>query len=1156
MQIRVAIDTGGTFTDVVADLGGRLVAAKVPSTPRAPDEAIRAAIARVAPHTALHGLVHGTTVATNALLERRGARVGLIANAGFTDLLDVGRQARDETDLYALQPRPRPVLVAPGDRIGVSARRGPRGEVLAPLDESALRVALRSLDAAPRSWVVCLLHAWADDSDEVRVAHILAEERPGDDVTLSAALLREAREVERAETAVANAFVRPALRTYLSRLEGLAREVSVMGSAGGHLALDAAAAEPVHTALSGPAGGAVAAAALADALGLDGVISFDMGGTSTDVALATRSLPVRSGARVGDFGIHVPILDIHTVGAGGGSIAYLDDDGVLRVGPRSAGADPGPACYGRGVLPTVTDADVVLGRVAPEGALGGAVTLDPLRAHAALEPLARDAALDVEALAAGIVAVVDEAMAAAVRRISVERGVDVRRLALCAFGGAGPVHACAVAERLGVSTVVVPAHAGVFSALGMLVGAAARERVRSVLLATPAQVCAARDSLRASTEAELGEEPVRVECFAELRYRGQGHTLAVGFSGAWEDAVAAFHASHADRFGYRLDDEVVADTVRVRVEGRAAASPFDPDDAEVPGPSGPAAVDAGTHGVWIPPGWRSTSRTDGTLVLRRQEDTSASDLHDGAITPDRSRHAPNAEPDAIELAIARHRFDAVAAEMGEALMRAAFSPNIRDRRDFSCALFAADGELLAQAAHIPVHLGAAPLCVRAVAAGVDLADGETAIVNDPYAGGTHLPDITLVTAVDLGPRRFYVASRAHHADVGGIAPGSLPLSRTLADEGWCCGPSRLTPEVEASLLAASRTPLERRGDLAAQRAAARVGVAGLRAMGRELGDDHTAALAAALGARGARAAASLFASLPPTTVEVDDVIDDPAPEVASAAIRLRLRVVGNLLELDFRESDPQVDGPFNAVRAIVESAALYVVRLLLPPDTSSGSALMRHIRVLTRPGTVVDALPPAAVAAGNVETSQRLVDVIQRAFAELLPGRIPACSHGSMNNLLIGSAGPRPFAYYETIGGGHGGGPLGRGASAMQAHMTNTRNTPVEVLEATWPLRVRTVAVRGGSGGDGREPGGDGTVRELELLAPATVTLLAERRRRGAPGADGGAPGRPGRDTIVHPDGREEHVASGKFSRDLPPGTVVRVETPGGGGWGRATSSG
>jgi N-methylhydantoinase B len=518
---------------------------------------------------------------------------------------------------------------------------------------------------------------------------------------------------------------------------------------------------------------------------------------------------------------------------------------------------------------------------------------------------------------------------------------------------------------------------------------------------------------------------------------------------------------------------------------------------------------------------------------------------------------------------------AIADEMGIALKRAAFSPNIKERRDYSCALFDAAGRLMAQAAHIPVHLGSTALAVRAVMEQVALADGETAIVNDPFAGGTHLPDVTLVAPVFLdGERLAWTACRAHHADVGGRAPGSMPMPTsgaelpeaeevevsvgarargrarpgvTIDDEGVRLPPTRLTDEGMRQFAAASRAPVERLGDLAAQRAAIAVGRRRLVELARRHGAEPLAQVAAALSGYTARLMRAALGAIPNGSYAFADSLDDDGAGGPEVAIRVQLTIDGERARVDFSDSDDQVAGALNAVWPVTVASVLYAFRLLLPEDAPTNEGLQEPLTVIAPAGSVVNARPPAAVAAGNVETSQRIVDAVLGALAQALPGRIPAASAGTMSNLLVGGDG---WAYYETIAGGAGGGPAGDGASAIQTHMTNTRNTPVEVLEHALPLRVLRYAIRRGSGGGGRHAGGDGVVRELELAAPATLTLVGERRRRPPYGLAGGGPGALGEDTLR----RDERTVRlpGKCSFAGRAGDRLTIATPGGGGWGRA----
>jgi N-methylhydantoinase B len=510
--------------------------------------------------------------------------------------------------------------------------------------------------------------------------------------------------------------------------------------------------------------------------------------------------------------------------------------------------------------------------------------------------------------------------------------------------------------------------------------------------------------------------------------------------------------------------------------------------------------------------------------------------------------------DGIELELFHRRLSSVAEEMGEVLRRGAFSPNIKERLDHSCALFDADGDMVAQAAHIPVHLGAAPLCAKAVLDRMSLSDGQTAIVNDPFAGGTHLPDITIVTAVDLGDCRMYVASRAHHADVGGISPGSLPLSRTIDEEGWCCEPTLLTDDVVRSLCEASRTPHERRGDLAAQRAANRRGKQRLEELATEFGAEKIREASEALQSYTETLVGEYLGSLPVGTWSAEQFLEGTLDSEEPVGLRLDLSInASRELHFDFTKSDDQAPGPTNAVRAIVESAVFYVLLCLCEDRVPANSGVMRHVTITTRRGSVVDAKKPAAVAAGNVETSQRIVDLLMEAFVEVVGERMPALACGSMNNVLIGSrdggAPDRAFVYYETLAGGYGASSERDGASATHAHMTNTRNTPIEAFEHAYPARIVRYSLREGSGGSGSHRGGDGLIRAYEFLVPSTVTVLAERRVHGPSGRAGGGAGMPGVHRLIR-KGEEPYDLGGKTTVSVSPGDRLIVETPGGGGWG------
>ena len=1168
--VRVGADTGGTFTDLVAE-DGRV--AKVLSTPGDPGRALRDGLTALGARPAL--LAHGTTIATNALLERRGARVALVTTAGFADVIEIGRQDRPSLyDIWADRPEP---LVERGRRFEVGGRLDAGGHEISPCPASD---ALAALADGVEAVAVCLLHADLDPVHELAVEAALAGR--GADVSRSSDVSPEFREYERTVTTVVNAYLRPVCRPYLERLGGLAGEVLVMTSAGGLVGSDEAARRPAALLLSGPAGGVRAGAAVAVACGYPDAVTFDMGGTSTDVCLVRGGVPEPApGREVAGFPVRLPALDIHTIGAGGGSIAGLDPGGALVVGPQSAGAEPGPACYGRGgTEPTVTDADLVLGRIPASAAFPGLGALDSGAAgQALLETLGSGPEASAVALAAGVVAVVDAAMEQAVRAVTVERGVDPAGLALVAFGGAGPLHACALAEALGMAAVIVPPRAGVLSAVGLLCSPRQRELVRSwpnpaardglddALAALGAEARAAVTGIGAGGAAEPG---IEVEFAFDCRYRGQSHELSV-------PTIEAFHAEHERRNGYARPEAPV-EVVALRARARRPA-PLEPEDLPPPTRerrTGPIVAVEPDCTVWIPEGWVAEPGPLGAWILTRSPDHDRNRLRSGGPTTPQAQpvppmaeserrpgDAPTLSPAALRILIGR--LTGVADEMGAVLRRAAFSPNIKERADCSAALFTPDGELLAQAEHIPVHLGSMPASVQAAidafgargtggvpptgaagAARVSVRPGDQIILNDPFAGGTHLNDITLVAPCFTADGRLvgWAANRAHHADVGGMAPGSIPPEATeVYQEGLRIPPVLLTPEVEAVLFANSRTGAERRGDLDAQRGANQVGVARLRALAGAPLDEIVA-----YGERRMRAA---LGEMPDGSWTFEDTLDSTgagADHRRPARVALRLTIDGGTATFDFTGTDLQRPGNVNAVEAVTVSAVAFAVRSAADPTIPANGGAMRPVRVVAPPGTLVAARLPAAVGAGNVEVSQRVADVCFGALAQACPGRVAAAGQGTMNNLLVGGDG---WVYYETIAGGQGGRPRRPGMSGVHTGMTNTKNTPIEALERAYPLRVRRYRLRRGSGGSGAAAGGEGIERDLEMLEDCTVSLITERRESRPWGLAGGGPGAVGENWLV-PGGDEARAERlpDKCTVRLRAGDVLRMLTPGGGGWG------
>jgi N-methylhydantoinase A/oxoprolinase/acetone carboxylase beta subunit/N-methylhydantoinase B/oxoprolinase/acetone carboxylase alpha subunit len=1168
----LGVDVGGTFTDAALVADGRVHTAKTPTTPDDQSRGVLSAVDAVLSSAGVGaadvtGLRHGMTVATNALLEGRVATTVLCATEGFVDVVELGRQ--DRPHLYDLaRPRVAP-LVPPERRVAVPERCGPDGVERPLTPEDADRVAARVAALTPESVAVVLLHADRHPEHERLLGRALREAL-GDEVHVS--LSHEAvgtfREYERAATTEVDAAVSPLVGRYLRRLAdgceraGLPRP-QVLQSSGGVCELEDAARRGATTVLSGPAGGAAAAAIVSRTTGEPDLLCFDMGGTSCDVlVVADGRVRETGGGTIDGRPIALPTVDIHTVGAGGGSIAWADAGGALRVGPRSAGAVPGPAAYGGGgTEPTVTDAHVVLGTLDPGTPLAGGVTLDALAARTAVGDLADRTGLDLEACARGILRVADAEMARALRVMTVERGVDPRGFALLAYGGAGGLHAAGLAARLGIGRVLVPRAGGVLSALGLAAAERRTDVARTVLL---------RGDEITSEALAVGEDGA--ERAYDVRYVGQAFELTV--RDVAPDPVAlrtAFDAAHLERYGFSDPDaelELVTTRETVRTPTPDVALGGAQDAARDGRTPGPAVVRMDGATVVVPRGWTSWSDDHGTLHVVADDEVPAPPPWDADEAPAASAEGVAVPLDAVDLQVLVGGLRAACDEMGAVLVRSAHSPNITERRDCSTALFGADGEMIAQAEHIPVHLGAMPASVAAVR---DEAHepGVSWILNDPYAGGSHLPDITVVTPVFVdvdagrvpdagavadrapGPRSGagtaprligFAAARAHHADVGGRTPGSMPAdSTTLDEEGVVIAPRRLDPGLVDELAARMRHPEQRRADLRAQVAACEAGAARLADLASARGADALEAALAEVLAYGERRMVAAIASLPAGEHRFEDLLegrDGPIPLGAVVSVGTDEVVV------DLRDAPDQGRHNLNCPRAVTESACLFAVRAAVSDaELPTDDGTRRRVRVLTRPGSLLDARPHAdgsrpAVVAGNVETSSRVADLVLGALGRAL-------GQGTMNNVTLGDA---TRTMYETIAGGQGALPDADGPSAVHVAMSNTRNTPVEALEIAFPVRVERYAVRRGSGGDGQHRGGDGVVRAIRALEPLEFQVLGERRTVGARGAAGGRDGRRGVQSL---DGEPlPPKAGGRMGA----GQVLLIETPGGGGCGSPSS--
>ncbi len=1181
------IDRGGTFTDVVArGPGGLQIVRKLLSVnpERYADAALEAIRQILAEHGgAVETVKLGTTVATNALLERKGADVVLVVTEGFADALEIGVQARPEIFArHILKPDllHRRVIEA---RERVTAQ----GEVLTPLDETQARADLqRAYDDGFRAVAVACLHGWAYPAHERKLADI-ARAIGFTQISVSHEISGLIKFIPRADTSVADAYLSPVLRAYVDQvsagLEG--GQLYFMQSNGG--LADAATFRGRDAVLSGPAGGVVGMAAAAQRAGFTHALGFDMGGTSTDVSHYAGQFERTNETLVAGVRFAAPMLSIHTVAAGGGSICFFD--GMrLRVGPHSAGADPGPACYRRGGPLTITDCNVLLGRVRPEFfpaifgphgdlPLDRAVVEQKFAALCAeIEAKARQKLSPAEA-AEGFLRIANEAMAEAIKKISIQRGYDPVGYALVAFGGAGGQHACAVADAVGVETILLHPLAGVLSAWGMGladVRAIAEETVERKL-SDAGNLADITESLAEKARAALGEQTedaraAEVIVTANLKYEGADSTLPVPLA-ASAVLQRSFEAEHKKRFGFTdaaraivvgsLTAEAVAipergssdphrwgqtaglktrapSSARLTTEGGVQnAAVFDRATLDVDfETTGPALILEQGATTYVAPGWHATMNACGDIVLTRTE----------KIT----RTAIGTRADPILLEVFNNRFMGVAEEMGLALQTTASSVNIKERLDFSCAVFDETGGLVANAPHIPVHLGSMSDSVREIIRqrGQTMRAGDIYMLNAPHAGGTHLPDITVIAPIFLDGETapsFFTAARGHHADIGGITPGSMPPNSTrIEDEGvllenvLLVREGRLLEAETRALFAAGPHPardIDRNiADLKAQIASVVRGGEELRRLVTHYGRDGVAAYMRHVQDNAEEQIRRVIARLKPGQFE--------APMDNGAIIRVAVTPdpKAHTVKIDFTGTSPQQPNNFNAPLAITRAATLYVFRTLVDDNIPLNEGCLKPIEIIVPDGSLLNPAPGAAVVAGNVETSQAVVDALYGALGAL------AASQGTMNNFTFGD---EKRQYYETICGGAGAGPGFDGASAVQTHMTNSRLTDPEVLETRFPVIVERFGVRRGSGGAGAHKGGDGAVRRVRFREPMQAAILSNRRSIAPFGLQGGESGKPGLNRVARADGRVDALtATDKVH--VAPGDVFVIETPGGGGYG------
>ncbi len=1187
-----SIDRGGTFTDIVArSPEGRLVVRKLLSdNPEQYDDAAVAGISRILDEqsgASVASVKMGTTVATNALLERKGEPVLLVITAGFGDALRIGYQARP--DIFAR----RIVLPEPlyAQVVEVDERVGAGGALLRPLDREKAQAALaHAYRSGLRAIAIVLMHGWRWTAHEAELAAI-AREIGFTQVSASHEVEPLIKLIGRGDTCVVDAYLSPVLRRYVDRvvagLSGAGR-LFFMQSNGG--LTDAAAFRGKDAILSGPAGGIVGMARTAEAAGFDHVIGFDMGGTSTDVSHFAGAYERTSERAVAGVRVRAPMLEIHTVAAGGGSVCHYDGR-RFRVGPDSAGAVPGPACYRRGGPLTVTDCNVVLGKIRPEHfphvfGPAGDQPIDAAASLARCAEIADRAGIGLAAAAHGFIRIAVDNMANAIKQISIARGHDVTRYTLQCFGGAGGQHACLVADALGIGRVMIHPLAGVLSAYGMGLADMVELRQRTLAGAELEAVLAELEREAAAALRRQGVNEPAIRRRAALRYEGSDTALEVEVG---EGMEAAFEAAHAARFGFVADAPVVVETAIVEAVGKGEYSSSPSPDGEgdrpkdgggvsgeasaIPlhqpaaGPppqaqlgedlfdrarlrsgdriAGPAIIVEDTATTVVEPGWQAEVDGLGNLILTRRR-------------PREAAPAMGTDVDPVMLEVMGNLFMAIAEEMGVALQNTASSVNIKERLDFSCAVFDRDGNLIANAPHIPVHLGSMGDSIRTIIEargrrrdGRGIRPGDVYALNAPYRGGTHLPDITVIMPVfaadgDADPA-WFVAARGHHADIGGIAPGSMPPdSRDVHEEGVLIDNFLLVDagrfreaEIRALLGGGdwpARNPDRNVSDLKAQIAACARGAGELKRVAGDYGRGAIDAYMQHVMAYAEEAVRRLIDRLSDGYFKYE--IDNGAVVCAAISVdRERRSAV-----VDFAGTSAQQPNNFNAPYSICRAATLYVFRTMVDDAIPLNDGCLRPIALRVPQGSMLNPVYPAAVVAGNVETSQVITDCLLAAAGALAP------SQGTMNNFTFGN---ERYQYYETIAGGAGAGPGFDGASAVHTHMTNSRLTDPEILEMRFPVILERFAIRRGSGGGGAHRGGDGIDRRIRFLEPMKAGILSNRRRVPPSGLAGGGDAQPGINLVVRADGSEERLTA-TDSADMEAGDMFVILTPGGGGYGEA----
>ncbi len=1195
------IDRGGTFTDIVAKRpNGELVTHKLLSEnpeyyPDAPVQGIRDLLSlnpdEPIPTEQIDVIKMGTTVATNALLEHKGDRLVLVITQGFRDALRIGYQHRP--DIFALEIKLPEMLY---ERvIEAQERINAQGNILQPLDLGQVRQDLQNaFDAGIRSCGVVLMHGYRYPDHEQQIGAI-AKEIGFTQISLSHQVSPLMKLVSRGDTTMVDGYLSPILRRYVDQVasylqaEGQGPKLMFMQSNGG--LAEASQFQGKDSILSGPAGGIVGAVKTCAIAGFEKIITFDMGGTSTDVAHYDGSYERSFETEIAGVRLKTPMMAIHTVAAGGGSLVQYDG-ARFRVGPESAGANPGPACYGKGGPLTVTDCNVLLGKIQPDffpkvfGSEGKA-PLDRAIVAEKFRALAQTLAQEPAEIAAGFLAIAVENMSNAIKQISLQQGHDVSDYALCCFGGAGGQHACAIADTLGIKTIVIHPFAGVLSAYGIglaeirILKEKAIEKVLEADLVPELE--AEFHGLKHQATEELAQQhpPSKAEIFEEqkahLKYQGTDSTLIVTFADQ-ATMAAEFSALHQQRYGFTLSDKALIvesislelicetqpatetpqqpqrtnlapiETVAMYSGGQWQQTPVYDRAVLQPGdviPS-PALIIEKTGTNVIEPGWQGRLNEYNHLILEKIASVSPE-----AISVD----TDFSQPDPVTLEIFNNLFRAIAEQMGVTLQNTSYSVNIKERLDFSCAIFDPQGHLVANAPHIPVHLGSMSESVYSLiqAHGAHLQPGDVYMANNPYNGGTHLPDVTVITPV-FAPGQgqktqakplFFVASRGHHADLGGITPGSMPPQSTqiqeegiLIDNVCLVKQGEFQTETVTRLFTDAAYPVrnltQNLADLQAQIAANEKGLQELQRLVHHYGQGMVLAYMQHVQDNAEQAVKQQLQQLRDGEFTVNLDHGD------RLQVSIKIDREQQTATVDFTGTSPQSTTNFNAPKAVTQAAVLYVFRSLVQDDIPLNYGCLKPIKVIVPEGCLLNPQYPAAVVAGNVEVSQNITDCLYGALG------VMAASQGTMNNFTFGNA---QYQYYETICGGSGAGPNFHGTDAVQTHMTNSRLTDPEVLEWRFPVLLEEFSIRKKSGGVGKFHGGNGVIRRLQFQEPMTAAILSSRRQVQPFGLEGGLPGQRGENKVIRADGTTE-ILPGTVEVAMAKGDRLEIQTPGGGGYG------